>query len=189
MNEYEEYLADEIRLRVWSGFHSLADILMMLEDCDEPDSVDQEMLAELARSEFQAKREAEVTWPSITDCDRLEDAFYALISLGVVALHNAGYTMSDGLSAVGYELVNYHGDQVKGYCFYHEQDVGRAVDGYGLWVAFGDLDNTESGKRAVGQLVKTELERQGFIVTWDGDPNTRIDLPKILWQRRTPNNE
>lgn len=186
MSDYDESIEDDIRIRVWSGFHSLSDVLMMIQDCDESE-VDREKLEEFARSEFQAKLAAEATWPPITDCVRLDEAFDALNTIGIIALHNAGYTMSDGLGAVDEALVDHHPSKVKGYCFYHEQDVGRAVDGYGLWLAYGDIANTESGKREVGQLVKAELERRGFMVEWDDNPDKRIDLPKIVWQRRTDN--
>lgn len=183
MNEYEQDLADEIRIRVWSGFHSLPDVLEMLEDCDDDDA-DKQMLEEVAKSEFQAKREAEATWPPVTDCMRLDAAFEALNEMGIIALHYAGYTMSDGLDDVGEALSEADRDKVKGYCFYHAQDVARALDGYGLLLAYGDLADTASGKRAIGELVKVELERQGLEVKWDGDEEQRIDLPSVVWQRR-----
>jgi hypothetical protein len=186
--EYDDSIEDDIRIRVWSGFHSLSDVLEMLEDWEGSD-VNRANLEMFARSEFQAKREAEAEWPAVTDCTRLDEVFDSLNNMGIIALHNAGYTMSDGISDVSEELATRDPADVKGYCFYHEQDVGRAVDGYGLWIAFGDIADTEGGKREVGQLVKAELERRGFVVEWNGDPETRLDLPKIVWQRRTPTDE
>jgi hypothetical protein len=183
MNETEEYLADRIRVMVWSGFDALSDVLEMLEDSGEDDA-DMEMLEEYAKSEFQAKREAEATWPPVTDCNRLDAAFRALNGMGIIALHNAGYTISDGISDVAEVLAKSDREKVQGYCFYHEQDLERAVDGHGLMLAYGDIADTAAGARAVGGLVKAELERQGFIVEWDGDEKKRIDLPGIVWQRR-----
>jgi hypothetical protein len=183
MNEDEEYLADRIRVMVWSGFDSLSDVREMLEDCAEDDA-DKQMLEEFAKSEFRAKREAEATWPPVTDCTRLDAAFDALNGMGIIALHNAGYTISDGISDVAEVLAESDRDKVKGYCFYHEQDVERAINAHGLSLAYGDIEDTAEGKRAVGELVKAELERQGFVVEWDGDPEVRIDLPRIVWQRR-----
>lgn len=185
--EYDESIEDDIRIRVWSGFYTLADVLSVIEDSETEG--DRGRLADFARSEFRAKREAEATWPEITDCDRLDEAFDSLNEKGIIALHNAGLTMSDGISDVSEELANCDPETTIGYCFYHEQDVGRAIDGHGLSVAFGDIDDTESGKREIGELVKAELERHGFLVEWNGDPETRLDLPKIVWQRRTPEDE
>lgn len=186
MNENEEYLADRIRVMVWSGFNSQSDVLEMLEDSDDDDEeeTDKQMLEEYARSEFQAKREAEATWPAVTDCNRLDAAFAALKGMGVIALHNAGYTISDGMSDVAEVLAESDREKVKGYCFYHEQDVERAINAHGLSLAYGDIEDTAGGKRAIGELVKAELERQGFMVEWNGDPEVRIDLPRIMWQRR-----
>jgi hypothetical protein len=184
--EFDEEIEADIRVRVWSGFHALPDVLTMLEDYDGSD-VERKRLEQFARSEFQAKRAAEATWPPVTDCDRLDEAFDSLNSMGIIALHNAGYTMSDGLSDVSEALANSEADKIRGYCFYHEQDVGRAVDGYGLNIAYGDIADTASGKREIGQLVKTELERHGFTVNWDGNPETRLDIRQISWKRRTLN--
>lgn len=186
--EYDESIEEDIRVRVWSGFYTLSDVLSMIEDSDESHG-DRKRLEEFARSEFQAKRDAEATWPEVTDCDRLDEAFESLESLGIIALHNAGLTMSDGISDVSEALALDESDEFIGYCFYHEQDVGRAIDGHGLNLAYGDLADTESGKREIGELVKAELERHGFAVEWDGKPETRLDLPKIVWQRRTPDDE
>ena len=91
--------------------------------------------------------------------------------------------MSDGHHEVEVAAESDRG-KVKGYCFYHAQDVERALDGYGLLLAYGDMAGTASGKRAIGELVKAELERQGLIVEWDGDHGKRLDLPRIVWQRR-----
>lgn len=186
MNEYEEYLADRIRVWVWSGFYSLSDVLKMLDECyeDDEEDADRQMLEEYARSEFQAKREAEAAWPTVTDCDRLDAAFDALNRMGIIALHNAGYTLSDGISDVVEELAKSDRDKVKGYCFYHEQDVEGVLEGYGLLLAYGDIADTATGKRAIAEQVKAELERRGFVAEWDGDEEKRINLPGIVWQRR-----
>ena len=184
MNDYEEELADEIQIRVWSGFHSLSDVLEMLEYCDEDEAdADVRMLAEFARAEVQEKREAEAAWPPITDCDRLDAAFDALNNMGIIALHYAGHCMSCGLSIVDETMAVYDRVKVQGYCFYHEQDVAGALSGGGLHVAYGDIAGNDGGTRAIGAMVKAELERQGLMVEWDGDPKNRLDL-KIVWQRR-----
>ena len=43
---------------------------------------------------------AQKSWPQVTDCDRLDRAFAALEQQGVIALHRAGCTQSDGLEEV-----------------------------------------------------------------------------------------
>lgn len=129
---------------------------------------------------------AEKTWPRETDCDRLDRAFDELTSAGIIALHNAGYTMSDGISDVNQVLHDWGRSNVKGYCFYHGQDLERAVARDGLTVAFGDLDDVASQKATIGQTVKKVLESHGFVVQWNGDPETRLEIPKFDWKRRGP---
>ena len=51
-------------------------------------------------------------------------------------------------------------------------------------LAFGDLDDDPSAKANVGRLVKSALEIVGFEVLWDGDPEVRINIPKVDWKRR-----
>ena len=74
-------------------------------------------------------------------CDHRQLARDQLEAAGIIALHNAGYTMSDGLDDVGevYERRKAKGLASRGYCFYHGQDVERAIVGGGLFLAFGDM--------------------------------------------------
>ena len=106
-------------------------------------------------------------------------------STGVIALHDAGYTQSDGYEDV---MEEYHEspDGIVGYCFYHEQDLERAMEGGGLMLAFGPIDpkleDTEGP--TTGQHIVRELEAEGFKVAWDGTFNRRIHLPEFVWRRR-----
>lgn len=168
MNESEQYIANSIRTWVWSGFYSITDIYSMMEDIMEPDA-DEQTLREFAKSELNAKLQEQAAWPPITDCDRLNAAFNALNRKGVIALQNAGYTMSEGYEDVGEALAALDRSKIRGYCFYHGQDLARAVGGDGLILAFGDLANTFAGKLGVGELIKEELERQELKVEWDGN--------------------
>lgn len=65
------------------------------------------------------------SYPSITDCDRLDSAFAKMNERGVIAIQNAGYTQSDGYDEAG-ELYAQHPDKesILGYGFYHAQDLG-----------------------------------------------------------------
>ena len=183
MNETDEYILESIRTHVWSGFYDADEVQEMIDDILE-DGADEEMLRAAVPKEFEKKAAEEASWPEETDCDRLDNAFGTLNSLGIIALHNAGYTMSDGLSDVGDELHERGRDGIKGYCFYHGQDLERAVNGNGLSLAFGDLNDNKVAKAEIGTIVREVMESNGFGVEWNGDPKTRIDLPNVNWQRR-----
>jgi len=183
MSETDDYVLGCIKTWVWSGFYGPDDIQEMIGDVLEHDA-DEAMLRASAVSELAAKVTAEKTWPRVTDCDLLDAVFAELDRGGVIALQNAGYTMSDGYSDVSEQLAERNRDQVKGYCFYHGQDLERAVAGDGLMLAFGNLDAEPAGKCAVGELVAVALRKAGFEVDWNGDPEKRIHLPRINWKRR-----
>jgi hypothetical protein len=184
MNQADEYILNAIKTWVWSGFYSPADVDQMVGDILE-DGADEALLRAAVRPEFARKAAAQASWPARTDCDRLDEAFGELGAHGILALQNAGLTMSDGRSDVADVLQQRGRKKFRGYCFYHGQDLERAVAGEGLWLAF-DLDNDGGKKAEVGRAVKAALEKHGFAVEWNGDPETRLRVPGIDWKRRGP---
>ncbi|MDO7886527.1 DUF6891 domain-containing protein [Hymenobacter cheonanensis] len=186
MDDVTEDYAAAIHVWVWSGFYSVSEVADMLAEQlkDEAEEVDELLLKSLIAREFATKQRAEATWPAPTDCDRLAQAFATLERLGIICLQNAGYTMSDGLDSVDEVLAKYPSELTKGYCFYHGQDLERAVNGMGLWLAFSSLDNEADTKRVIGQQVQDTMQKVGLVVEWNGDPESRIQLPQIDWQRR-----
>jgi len=183
VSDVNQYILDAIKTHVWSGFYTPDDVYQMIEDILE-EGADEEMLKAAVTPEFLKKEKAEATWPETTDCDRLDDAFAALDANGIISLQNAGMTMSDGESDVGQALDERGRAGIIGYCFYHGQDLERAVVGDGLWLAFGDLDAIPAQKTAVGNQIKSIMEAHGFAIKWTGDPERRICLLGIDWKRR-----
>lgn len=186
MNDATRYILDAIQSHVWSGFDSPGDVDQLIDDLLEGDA-DETFLRAAVGPEFARKRAAEATWPLTTDCDRLDAAFETLDAHGIIALQNTGYEMSDGLTEVA-EALHACGrrEGVQGYCFYHGQDLERAVKGEGLMLAFGSLDDDQTHKLEVGQRVREILEGGGFMVQWNGDAEKRLNLPGLDWKRRGP---
>jgi hypothetical protein len=188
MNESTQYLLNEIKTRVWSGFDDEDDIKEMIDDnlAEEDGDIDEELVRASVAPEFAKKLAAEKTWPTETDCDRLASAFETLNASGIIALHNAGVTQSDGLSDVGEELHQRGRVGVKGHRFYHWQDVERAVEGLGLFPAFGDLDDDKVMKAEIGKTIKQVLEGHALKVEWNGSTDTRLCIPVLDWKNRSP---
>jgi hypothetical protein len=153
----------------------------MLDDILEP-SVDADVMRAAIGKEFREKLIAERSWPEVTDPDRLNDAFAALDTQGICALQNAGLTQSDGYEDVRHANAA-SGGKYRGYCFFHGQDLERAVAGEGLFLAFG-LMGTGSGDVEIGNAIRKALVDQGFAVEWDETTKTRILIPNIDWKRR-----
>lgn len=182
-SEEERYIRGAIRYWVWSGFHDQASAEDMLQDILEENVSEREMVKAIAE-EFRSKAKAERLWPAHTDCDKLDAAFVALDAAGICAVQNAGYTMSDGVEDVAQALDDRGRDKYHGYCFFHGQDLERAIDGHGLMLAFGDLNDDPSKAAAVGRSICDALAAAGLPVEWQGDVGQRIDIPKIDWKRR-----
>ena len=134
--------------------------------CEEgwgPEQFDPDEVIPLIDSELDALARAQATWPDETDCDRLDASYAALRARGIIALHNAGYTQSDGFSDCAEVYHDLTGDEeIVGCCFYHEQDLERALEGDGLYIAFGALEKADGADLAIGQVVRDELERVGL---------------------------
>jgi hypothetical protein len=184
----DDETTDAINVLARSGFYDEDEIIeIVCESMFEPGEVNEAEVSEAVDAAFDALEEEQKSWPEVTDCDRLDEAFDAIDARGVIALQNAGYTQSDGFDDFQEALEEHpKPETVKGYCFYQGQDLERAVLGDGLYLAFGPVDSDKEAADgpAIGKIVREELERAGFKVEWDGTFAQRIFVPKIKWQRR-----
>ena len=92
--------------------------------------------------------------------------------------------MSDGFEEVGEVVHDAPNGHYHSFCFYHGQDVESAVNGRGLMIAFGALENNEAKSMQIGKRVAESLGEAGFKVERDGTITTRICLPAIDWKKR-----
>jgi hypothetical protein len=183
LSDIDQYILDAIKTYVWSGFYSPADVQQAIGDLLE-EGADEAMLRAAVLPEFEKKARAELGWPPETDCDRLDAAFESLEEQGILALHNAGNTMSDGHEDAAAILEESGDATFVGYCFYHGQDVERAIAGGGLLIAFDHVEGDVPDKKVIGQAVQAALEAEGLATEWNDDPETRINLPDFDWKRR-----
>lgn len=178
--------ARTIKTLVWSGFYDRdAAIESVWENCFDSDETGEEQAEKLVDAEFEKKLAAEKSWEAETDCDRLDRAFEKLNQAGIIALHNAGYTQSDGISDVA-DVWHSGGKSPKvvGYCFYHEQDTERAVKGGGLMLAFGEIRGDQIKAVEIGKRICDELRAENLSYEWNERADERIHLDKIVWRRR-----
>ncbi len=192
MSAVEKHIREMMRTNVWGGFDSLEEVQdhvdEMIEDEGAEDSRD--TLTAAVLEEFKRKAEAEKSWPAVTDVDRLHAAFLQLKNEGILCLHNAGFTMTDGHEDAWLAIEDGPANTFHGYCFYHGQDLAAAVGGHGLYLAFDHVkENAPDQRLVVGQTIKAALEQQGFEVVWDGTVDQRLKLPKIRWQNRGVSDE
>lgn len=178
----------EITAFVRGGFEDRDRIVEILcEEMYEPGELDADEVEHAVDAAFAALAAEKRSWPARTDCDRLDAVFDALPGQGIIALQNAGYTQSDGYDDIR-EAHRSHPQprSVVGYCFYHGQDLERAVRGGGLYLAFGPIDpaREQTDGVQVGTAIVGLLQAQGFDAEWNGSFDQRIFVPKLDWKRR-----
>ena len=178
----------EIASMVRSGFYDRERLIeVFTEEMYAPGELDTNDVVSALDAQFAAYEEEKLAYPATTDCDRLDAAFARINERGVIAIQNAGYTQSDGYDDVG-ETYSQHANKesILGYCFYHGQDLERAINGDGLYFAFGPVDpaNEQTIGLNVGNIVREELESAGLPVDWNGTFENRLKVPRLNWQKR-----
>jgi hypothetical protein len=137
-------------------------------------------------SEALAKHiEVQATWAGATDCDRLDQAFADLEQRGIVARQNFADCGTCGVAEIGDEIeaARKSGRKVRGYTFYHMQDTESAVEGHGLYLNYGSVDEGENNALEIAKEIVQTLKLRGLDPNWDGTWQQRISI-KLDWKRR-----
>ena len=132
-----------------------------------------------------AHAKAEASWPQFTHCDRLDAAFAALERKGIVARQNFSCCGTCGSTEIWDEMDGARdaGMPVRGYAFYHMQDTERAVDGDGLYLNYGAVEDGEAAALAIGRAIVEGIEAHGLRTDWNGKWSQRIGV-SLDWKRR-----
>lgn len=180
------FLREQIELAVLGGFDDEWDIEDWLQD----ETTDEDLLDELkayAEELFRKQQARENTWRTSTVNDAIDQAFEELNERGIVALQNAGYTMSDGWSDA-HEAASELPEKPRGAVFYHGQDLESGVQGEGLMLAFGAFENdeakSETASTAIAREVCDTLAAHGVQAKWDGSVHSRIEITPFSWRKR-----
>lgn len=192
MTENQEFIYQSIVSQIRMGFFSpeeiIENILEEVEDNGFEDEITEDWIDSSIETEFEKREIERAKWASPTQTEKLIQAFDELCALNIIALHNAGYTTSDGESEV-IEVeteLRENGVQSDGYCFYHQQDLERAIDpeSPSLYIAFQKVNNSSDEVTiGVGTLVVQILKKHGLDVVWDETVNSKIELPGFAWQK------
>lgn len=186
----EEHILAAIRRHVWAANFDADEIGIIVSEDFLMEPAQNDWLRARIDAELQIKLADEATWPTVTDCDRLDEVFNALNAQGVMVEQDAGMTKSDALGIVtdAFEFAQEidEAEGIEGYCYYHGQDLEYALSTGDLWLGFGHFSGKEDLALEIGQRVKCTLEAAGFIVEWDGGTAARMVVKGIRWQRRGP---
>ena len=178
-SEGHAYIRDLAAKLVRSGYSDRNDALFHVREAIEDEEVDMDAdaLVDAAIADLVAEQR---DWPRVTDHSRLLAAFAQLRDQNILAREN----WSDEVVAE-MEHANAGGHAVDGYVFFHEQDIGTALDGGGLYLAFGGAETGASAAVDIGQRIKAALEAHGLSVDWNGEAEQRIRVV-MPWQAPWP---
>lgn len=183
--EAEEQIYKEVHFGFDTKEQIYEGIIEMFYDEEEIDEKWIEMEVEKQYNEHQIESKK---WKYPTDFERLEKVFYELNRNGIIAIHKAGYTKQDGYDDVDEILEQLRKNEIKtsGYCFYHTQDLERAIfpEIGNLYLAFDSHNQNDKEAINIGNKIVELLEKYEFQVEWNKSINTRILITKINWQKK-----
>lgn len=189
MTENEEFIFDRFLISIKSGFESLEDIiaetLETVEDEGWENEIGEEWIQENVIREYEKHSQTSKTWQQPTDPERLRQAFDSLCQQQIIALHNAGYETSDAVYEASdiWKDAEDEGLTPIGYCYYHGQDLERAIEDDLLMIGFyGATENNEKEAIIIGNKVVAALQAVGFEIDWNGSAKKRIAIRNFKWQ-------
>ena len=165
-----EYMKD---LLTKSGFFSVDDTLEILEDQFIDAEIDFSEI-EISSNDF-----------SNENFSKLENAFAGLAGENMVAIHNCGYDIEEGV-ADAFELfvhLNNNKFKAEGFCFYTFEDVEEAIEEAKLKITFGDFENDEDKALEIGKTVSKYLKDENFEIVWDETINNQIEINPFKWDK------
>ncbi|PIE50701.1 MAG: hypothetical protein CSA38_01665 [Flavobacteriales bacterium] len=186
MDEVIEYIKQEVAF----GFDNQEQILESVWNAgfENEDQLDEKWIKTVIAKFYNEHYKASLQWEKPTDVDQLAQVFDELNQEKIIALHKAGYTKQDGyddVMEVVEQLKAKNESSPKGFCFYHMQDLERAIDPKckNLFLAFDDLNqNTEQGI-LIGKRIVEKLKDKGFAVEWNETIEQRIEIKNISWKK------
>ena len=165
-----EYMKD---LLTKSGFFSVDEIIEILEDQFIEEEIDLSG-CEISLNDFTSE-----------NFSRLENAFRRLACEKIVAVHNCGYDIEEGV-ADAFELfvhLNNNKFKAEGFCFYTFEDVEEAIEEAKLKITFGDFENDERKALEIGKIIEEYLKEENFNINWDGTINNQIEINPFRWDK------
>lgn len=190
-HELIQEISYEISVLVGSGFYNRDEILEIIEEQFIDEEISLDKINNIVSEQYDEKLAKEEEWKRPTDFDKLKDCFVDLNKNNIIAIHNAGYTIDEGVHdsfEVFHHLKTKDLDPI-GFCFYHFQDIERAIESELLSIAFGDFENSAKKSVEIGKILVNILKNNGFSVHWNGDVNTRIEIKPFKWEKFFDNEE
>ena len=156
-----------------SGFFSQEEMLEILEDQFIEEEIDFSDF-DISLNEF-----------SNENFSKLEKVFSSLADENIVAIHNCGFDIEEGVADAFELFVHLKNNKFspEGFCFYTFEDVEEAVWDDKLKITFGDFENNEEKALKIGKTVFKYLKEENFNINWDETINNQIEINPFKWDK------
>lgn len=189
--DVQQDIEDAVHFCIHSGFYAQTDMFDQAYQIIEDICLDNNIMSP---SELQIERMVERLIANANPIAagknnyvRLRSVFDALNRERIIAIHFAGYTLDDGFDEVGtvFQFMKSNNIPRRGYCFYHQQDIERAMDESIklLYLAFNSTNGDKKIAVEVGERIVELLNETGFDVEWNHSPDSRIAINNFLWDK------
>lgn len=170
LTEEIDYLVD---LLSKSGFFNQEEILEILED--------QFIEEELDFSQI----DISLNDSSNINFNKLENVFIDLARKDIVAIHNCGFDIEEGVADAFELFVHLRNNKFtpEGFCFYTFEDVEDCLFDNNLKITFGDFENDENKALEIGKTVANSLKDVNFEIEWDETINNQIVINPFEWDK------
>ena len=171
--ELAEELEYMIDLLAKSGFFSCDEIIEILQDQFIEEDID-----------F-SKVDISLNNYSNDNFSKLERVFNNLASQDIVAIHNCGYDIEEGVGDAFELFVHLTNNKFNpiGFCFYTFEDIEEAIFDNKLRITFGDFENNIDKAVEIGNTVAENLKEENFNIDWDGTVNNQIVIDPFSWDK------
>lgn len=170
LTEEIDYLVD---LLSKSGFFNQEEILEILEDQFIEEEVDFSQI------------DISLNDSSNINFNKLENVFIDLARKDIVAIHNCGFDIEEGVADAFELFVHLRNNKFtpEGFCFYTFEDVEDCLFDNNLKITFGDFENDENKALEIGKTVANSLKDVNFEIEWDETINNQIAINPFEWDK------
>ncbi|KLJ06513.1 hypothetical protein EMPG_10081 [Blastomyces silverae] len=191
MSDNHKYATETAQWQVKSGFWTLGDLIVRIEDVFENDK---DLTSKDAKTQarqiviplWNQQLATQQSWPKDekTIADKLAAAFETLHqNHKIPARMNFTCCRTCGVYEIGLDL---EGEKPVGYAFFHEQTTAGFTQypGTPIMIYYGLFEGSESTSLDVANTVVQVLTEAGLSVEWNGDAKKAIQVSCEGWRKR-----
>lgn len=170
----KEELDYTLELLIKSGFFSKDDIIEILEEQFIDEDIDINNI------------EIKFNETSNKNFEILEEAFSKISQKDIVAIHNCGYDIDEGIAdsfELYVHLLNNKQNPI-GFCFYTFEDIEECIFENKLRLTFSSFKEDEKLSLEIGNIIFDILQSFNLNIKWDNTINGEIIIEDFKWDKK-----